>query len=346
MSASFLLLFNGKYVKRDYNYDSHYISTEYFSIHSTGGISGDYDETVKVYSEDEKYYLESTRDGCIKHELTKAEYMLCTSFYYPFLEEEQGMTGSDLIYQTITYKKRESEEVMLPKKSYQYIPGLIRFFERIKTTPDYELTKADQMVIDLSEYCQFNARCRCEFQSCQFLSGDDGDSHSLTHYYCDDYDDLVNFSTGCHEAFDSTASRIALSGALDKNNEEIAGLLEDYQQIRVGSQIMYYQVQTTEVYIYVGLVDLDTNSYYCAYVSNVEKARKKEPDDVYRHDRNERERIYDIIGLMTGRDLSKNKFYMAATIETLVFVSAIAVILAKGRKRSKKQSDGSDNQTT
>ena len=142
VSASLLPLFGGGRIS-DAAIRNRKANIEYMSIRMSGGLSGRTDKAIEVFSEGDKYYLVSTGDDGVKHELTKFEYLLCTDIDFDRLREQEGVNGSDLIYEHVEYKPVGGDIVSLPAKSYYNFPGMIYLFNRILTTPGYEITRAD-----------------------------------------------------------------------------------------------------------------------------------------------------------------------------------------------------------
>ena len=163
-----LPLFGGGRIS-DARVNSRKVNIEYMSIRMSGGLSGRTDKTIEVFSEGDKYYLVSTGDDGVKHELTKFEYLLCTDIDFDRLREQEGVNGSDLIYEHVEYKPVGGDIVSLPAKSYYNFPGMIYLFNRILTTPGYEITRADELAIELAKYSYLNNSPDIIYRSSEYL---------------------------------------------------------------------------------------------------------------------------------------------------------------------------------
>jgi len=335
--VSFLQFYDTDYTGFNYNPEYRHAYIDYLSIQNSGGLSGHADDLLEVYKEGDKFYLVSTRDGSEKHELTKTEYLLCTAFVFEFLEDDPGVNGSDLIYQTITFRQEGGEEVTLPKKSYSHIPGMIKFFERIKTTPDYEMTMADEMAIRIGEYCDYNNHPDIQFISCKLTGGGHFDYYLEQFYGQGTGLDKNDFMIECKNDIENNASRIASVSPDGMMTDKFKEAFKPYKKIQVGSQTMYYRVQSTENVLLISLVDLENNTYYCTYsdfkFGKPDSKRYHDSDNEYRRDGDRQTRIYDILGIMTGKDLTRNKLWIALTVETAVCAAAVVVVLVRTRKK-------------
>ena len=101
---------------REPSYDISHIEpdTEYMDIHETGGLAGINDHRL-IYEDGGRFYMEYT--GKERMELSKAEYLLCTSFDRDYLDRYAEPLASDMFYYEITLKSNGTEEI-IPRKAY------------------------------------------------------------------------------------------------------------------------------------------------------------------------------------------------------------------------------------
>ena len=312
--ASLLPLFGGNRIS-DASVRNRKANVEYMSVHMSGGLSV-INETIEVFIEGDKYYLVSTNDDSVKHELTKFEYLLCTDIDFDFLREQDGVIGSDLIYEHVEYRPVGGDTVSLPTKDYWYFPGMIYFFNRILTTPDYEITRADELAIELGKYAYLQGSPDIIYRSSQNL-GDNVYGTYLDFYYGNgDTKQQYDFWQKCKDGIDSDAGAI-VNRLVNRNysREEQNKILEESMYIPSGSGNVYYHIEANEDIVLVEMMDLDTYTFFLTYA---DKSRQQ-----------------DILSIMTGKETGHAWTVIALAIETVVFVGAVgAVIVISKRKNS------------
>lgn len=288
---------------------------EYMSIRMSGGLSGRTDKTIEVFSEGDKYYLVSTGDDGVKHELTKFEYLLCTDIDFDRLREQEGVNGSDLIYEHVEYRPVGGDIVSLPAKSYYNFPGMIYLFNRILTTPGYEITRADELAIELGKYAYLHGSPDIIYMSSQNL-GDNIYGPYLDCYYGNgDPKQQYEFWQKCKDGIDKDAGAI-LNRLVNRSysSEEKDKLLEEYQNIPSGSGSDYYRVETNDDIVLVEMIDLDTSTFFLTYADN--------------------SRRQDIVRIMTGNKAGLAGTVIALAIEAVVFAGAVCAVLVIAKKKA------------
>lgn len=313
VSASLLPLFGGNSIP-DARVKNHKVNIEYMSVHMSGGLSV-INETIEVFSEGGKYYLVSTYDDGVKHELTKFEYLLCTDIDFDFLREQDGVIGSDLIYEHVEYRPVGGDIVSLPAKSYYSFPGMIYLFNRILTTPGYEITRADELAIELGKYAYLHSSPDIIYMSSQNL-GDNIYGPYLDCYYGNgDPKQQYEFWQKCKDGIDKDAGAI-LNRLVNRSysSEEKDKLLQEYQNIPSGSGSDYYRVETNDDIVLVEMIDLDTSTFFLTYA---DKSRRQ-----------------DIVRIMTGNKAGLAGTVIALAIETVVFAGAVGAVLVIAKKKA------------
>lgn len=312
--ATLLPLFGGNSIS-DARVKNRKVNIEYMSVHRSGGLSV-INETIEVFSEGGKYYLVSTYDDGVKHELTKFEYLLCTDIDFDFLREQDGVIGSDLIYEHVEYRPVGGDIVSLPAKDYWYFPGMIYFFNRILTTPDYEITRADELAIELGKYAYLQGSPDIIYRSSQNL-GNNIYGTNLDFYYGNgDAKQQYDFWQKCKPGIDSDAGAI-VNRLVNRNysREEQDKILKEYMYLPSGSGSVYYRVETNDDIVLVEMMDLDTYTFFLTYA--------------------DKSRSQDIIQIMTGNKTGITGNVIAAVAETVVFAGAvIAIMVIAKRKQS------------
>lgn len=312
VSASLLPLFGGNRIS-DAAIRNRKANIEYMSIHMSGGLSGRTDKTIEVFSEGDKYYLVSTGDDGVKHELTKFEYLLCTDIDFDRLREQEGVNGSDLIYEHVEYRPVGGDIVSLPAKSYYNFPGMIYLFNRILTTPGYEITRADELAIELGKYAYLHGSPDIIYMSSQNL-GDNIYGPYLDCYYGNgDPKQQYEFWQKCKNGIDKDAGAI-LNRLVNRNysREEQDKILEEYKYLPSGS--CYYRVETNDDIVLVEMIDLDTSTFFLTYA---DKSRRQ-----------------DIVRIMTGNKSGLAGTIIALAIETVVFAGAVCAVLVIAKKKA------------
>lgn len=314
VSASLLPLFGGNRIL-DAAIRNRKANIEYMSIRMSGGLSGRTDKTIEVFSEGDKYYLVSTGDDGVKHELTKFEYLLCTDIDFDRLREQEGVNGSDLIYEHVEYRPVGGDIVSLPAKSYYNFPGMIYLFNRILTTPGYEITRADELAIELGKYAYLHGSPDIIYMSSQNL-GDNIYGPYLDCYYGNgDPKQQYEFWQKCKDGIDKDAGAI-LNRLVNRSysSEEKDKLLEEYQNIPSGSGSDYYRVETNDDIVLVEMIDLDTSTFFLTYADN--------------------SRRQDIVRIMTGNKAGLAGTVIALAIEAVVFAGAVCAVLVIAKKKA------------
>lgn len=314
VSASLLPLFGGNRIL-DAAIRNRKANIEYMSIRMSGGLSGRTDKTIEVFSEGDKYYLVSTGDNGVKHELTKFEYLLCTDIDFDRLREQEGVNGNDLIYEHVEYRPVGGVIVSLPAKSYYNFPGMIYLFNRILTTPGYEITRADELAIELGKYAYLHGSPDIIYMSSQNL-GDNIYGPYLDCYYGNgDPKQQYEFWQKCKDGIDKDAGAI-LNRLVNRSysSEEKDKLLEEYQNIPSGSGSDYYRVETNDDIVLVEMIDLDTSTFFLTYADN--------------------SRRQDIVRIMTGNKAGLAGTVIALAIETVVFAGAVCAVLVIAKKKA------------
>lgn len=314
VSASLLPIFGGGRIS-DARVNSRKVNIEYMSIRMSGGLSGRTDKTIEVFSEGGKYYLVSTGDDGVKHELTKFEYLLCTDIDFDFLREQDGVNGSDLIYEHVEYRPVGGDIVSLPAKDYWYFPGMIYFFNRILTTPYYEITRADELAIELGKYAYLQGSPDIIYRSSQNL-GNNIYGTNLDFYYGNgDAKQQYDFWQKCKPGIDSDAgvivNRLVNEGYAREHQDKI---LEEYKYIPSGSGSLYYRVETNDDIVLVEMIDLDTSTFFLTYA---DKSRRQ-----------------DIVRIMTGKESGLAGTVIALVAETVVFAGAVCAVLVIAKKNA------------
>ena len=313
VSASLLPLFGGNSIP-DARVKNHKVNIEYMSVHMSGGLSV-INETIEVFSEGGKYYLVSTYDNGVKHELTKFEYLLCTDIDFDFLREQDGVIGSDLIYEHVEYRPVGGDIVSLPAKDYWYFPGMIYFFNRILTTPGYEITRADELAIELGKYAYLQGSPDIIYRSSQNLGNNIYGTYLDFYYGNGDSQQQYDFWQKCKPGIDSDAgvivNRLVNSGVAREHQDKI---LEEYKYIPSGSGSLYYRVETNDDIVLVEMMDLDTYTFFLTYA---DKSRRQ-----------------DIVRIMTGNKAGLAGTIIALAIETVVFAGAVCAVLVIAKKKA------------
>lgn len=288
---------------------------EYMSIRMSGGLSGRTDKTIEVFSEGDKYYLVSTGDDGVKHELTKFEYLLCTDIDFDRLREQEGVNGSDLIYEHVEYRPVGGDIVSLPAKSYYNFPGMIYLFNRILTTPGYEITRADELAIELGKYAYLHGSPDIIYMSSQNLSDNIYGPYLDCYYGNGDPKQQYEFWQKCKDGIDKDAGAI-LNRLVNRSysSEEKDKLLEEYQNIPSGSGSDYYRVETNDDIVLVEMIDLDTSTFFLTYADN--------------------SRRQDIVRIMTGNKAGLAGTVIALAIEAVVFAGAVCAVLVIAKKKA------------
>ena len=289
------------------------VNVEYMSVHLSGGLSV-INETIEVFSEGGKYYLVSTNDDSVKHELTKFEYLLCTDIDFDFLREQDGVIGSDLIYEHVEYRPVGGDIVSLPAKDYWYFPGMIYFFNRILTTPDYEITRADELAIELGKYAYLQGSPDIIYRSSQNL-GDNVYGTYLDFYYGNgDSQQQYDFWQKCKPGIDGDAGVIVNRLVnRDYSREEQDKILEESMYIHSGSGNVYYRVEANNDIVLVEMMDLDTGTFFLTYA---DKSRQQ-----------------DILRIMTGKESGLAWTVIALVIETVAFAGAVGAVIVIAKKK-------------
>lgn len=309
--ATLLPLFGGNSIS-DARVKNRKVNIEYMSVHMSGGLSV-INETIEVFSEGGKYYLVSTYDDGVKHELTKFEYLLCTDIDFDFLREQDGVIGSDLIYEHVEYRPVGGDIVSLPAKDYWYFPGMIYFFNRILTTPDYEITRADELAIELGKYAYLQDSPDIIYRSSQNLGNNIYGTYLDFYYGNGDSQQQYDFWQKCKPGIDSDAG-VIVNRLVNRNysREEQDKILEEYKYLPSGS--CYYRVETNDDIVLVEMMDLDTYTFFLTYA---DKSRQK-----------------DILRIMTGKESGLAGTIIALAIETVVFASAVCAVLVIAKKKA------------
>lgn len=317
--ASLVLLSDAKYRIRG---STKSVDVEYMSIRYSGGYTGHIDDYVRVYCEDDKYYIESSDDEDGKrHQLTRTEYLQCTDIDFDGLRDMEGVQGSDLIYETIEYRMKGGETVTLPKKSYWYIPGMIIFYGNIKSAPAGEVTRADEIAAELGNYFYLNGSPDARFVSSQNISG--SYRHYVEIYYgTGDAHDRYEFSQDCRDGIDNKAGMIVSTGINHPlPDEKFNEMMKDYKKVRSGSQTLYYQVQSNDKITLITVVDYANRIYYCTYF---DKAHASESE---------------VKAIMLGTGVSHTGLYIALAVETLLAAAAVAIVLVRPKKTNASQNE-------
>ena len=311
--ATLLPLFDGNYMA-DARVKDHKVDVEYMSIHTTGGYTGRIDIKVEVFQEGDKFYLVSTEDDCVKHELTKFEYLLCTDIDFDALRDQDGLNGSDLTYDHIEYRPAGGKTVSLPAKCYMYFPGMIYFFQRILTTPDYELTRADELAVEFAKYSYLNGSPDVIYISCRVLFGGDSSNYINLYFGNGTSEERYAFWKKCEDRAINRTGSITYNlagGQLPEENEE---LMNDFTKLPSGSGSIYYRVQTNEDIVLVSMIDAENTTYYCAYADG---SRQK-----------------DILRIMTGNKTGLAGTIIALAIETVVFAGVVGTVMVISKKKT------------
>lgn len=317
--VSLVLLTDAKYSIKS---STKSVDVEYMSIRYSGGFTGRIDSYVMVYCEDGKYYIESSNDEDGKrHQLTKTEYLLCTDIDFDELRNREGMSGSDLVYETIEYRMKGGETVTLPQKSYWDIPGMITFYARVKSAPAGEVTRADQIAAELGHYFYLNGSPDAQYVSSQSLGG--SSRHHVDLYYGKgDAQQKYEFAHACRDGIDNRAGMIVNTGIEHPlPDEKFNEMMKDYSKIRSGSQTLYYQVQSNDKVTLISLVDYENRIYYCTYF---DKAHASESE---------------VKAIMLGTGVSRTGLYIALATETLLAAAAVVVVLARPKKTGSAQNE-------
>lgn len=310
VSASLLPLFGGNSIS-DTRVKNRKVNVEYMSVHLSGGLSV-INETIEVFSEGGKYYLVSTYDDGVKHELTKFEYLLCTDIDFDFLREQDGVIGSDLIYEHVEYRPVGGDIVSLPAKDYWYFPGMIYFFNRILTTPDYEITRADELAIELGKYAYLQGSPDIIYRSSQNLGNNIYGTYLDFYFGNGDSQQQYDFWQKCKPGIDSDAG-VIVNRLVNRNysREEQDKILEEYKYLPSGS--CYYRVETNDDIVLVEMMDLDTYTFFLTYT---DKSRQK-----------------DILRIMTGKESGLAGTVITIAIETVVFAGAVGAVMVISKKK-------------
>ena len=312
-AAATLLPLLGGNILADAKVKDREVNVEYMSIHTTGGYTGRIDIKVEVFQDGDKFYLVSTEDDCIKHELTKFEYLLCTEIDFDALRDQEGFEGSDLTYDHVEYRPAGGKTVSLPAKCYMYFPGMIYFFHRIKTTPDYELTRADELAIEYAKYSYLNGSPDLIYISYHVLYGGSYSNNINLYYGNGSAEDRYEFWEKCEDKTINRTGRITYNlagGQLPEENEE---LMNDFTKLPSGSSSIYYRVQTNEDVVLVSMIDAENTTYYCAYA---DISRQK-----------------DILRIMTGKGTDKRGAFITLAAETVVFAGAVIAVQVISKKK-------------
>lgn len=307
-----LPLFGGGRIS-DARVNSRKVNIEYMSIRMSGGLSGRTDKTIEVFSEGDKYYLVSTGDDGVKHELTKFEYLLCTDIDFDRLREQDGVNGSDLIYEHVEYRPVGGDIVSLPAKSYYNFPGMIYFFNRILTTPDYEITRANELAIELGKYAYLHGSPDIIYMSSQNL-GDNIYGPYLDCYYGNgDPKQQYEFWQKCKD-ITNDAGRIVstfVNGSVDSEKKD--KMLKEYKSIPSHPDSVYYRVQTTDDIVLVSIADLENSTFCLTYA---DKSRQQ-----------------DILRIMTGNEAGLTGTVITIAIETVVFAVVVGAVMVISKKK-------------
>lgn len=313
VSSSLLPLFSGGRIS-DARVNSRKVNIEYMSIHMSGGLSGRTDKTIEVFNEGDKYYLVSTGDDGVKHELTKFEYLLCTDIDFDRLREQDGVNGSDLIYEHVEYRPVGGDIVSLPAKSYYNFPGMIYFFNRILTTPDYEITRADELAIELGKYAYLHGSPDIVYMSSQYL-GDNIYGPYLDCYYGNgNPKQQYEFWQKCKDLTNDAGKIVStfVNGSVDSEKKD--KMLKEYKSIPSHPDSAYYRVQTNDDIVLVEMIDLDTSTFFLTYA---DKSRRQ-----------------DIVRIMTGNEVGLAGTVITIAIETVVFAGAVGAVLVIAKKKA------------
>ena len=313
VSASLLPLFGGGRIS-DAAIRNRKANIEYMSIRMSGGLSGRTDKTIEVFSEGDKYYLVSTGDDGVKHELTKFEYLLCTDIDFDRLREQEGINGSDLIYEHVEYRPVGGDIVSLPAKSYYNFPGMIYFFNRILTTPDYEITRADELAIELGKYAYLHGSPDIIYMSSQNLGNNIYGPYLDCYYGNGDPKQQYDFWQKCKDGIDKDAGKIVstfVNGSVDSEKKD--KMLKEYKSIPSHPDSVYYRVQTNDDIVLVEMIDLDTSTFFLTYA---DKSRRQ-----------------DIVRIMTGNEAGLAGTIIALAIETVVFAGAVGAVMFISKKK-------------
>ena len=312
VSASLLPLFSGNRIS-DAAIRNRKVNIEYMSIRMSGGLTGRTDKTIEVFSEGDKYYLVSIGDDGVKHELTKFEYLLCTDIDFDRLREQEGVNGSDLIYEHVEYRPVGGDIVSLPAKDYWYFPGMIYFFNRILTTPDYEITRADELAIELGKYAYLQGSPDIIYRSSQNLGNNIYGTYLDFYYGNGDSQQQYDFWQKCKPGIDSDAG-VIVNRLVNRNysREEQDKILEEYKYLPSGS--CYYRVETNDDIVLVEMMDLDTYTFFLTYA--------------------DKSRSQDIVSIMTGNKSGITENVIALVAETVVFAGAVCAVLVIAKKKA------------
>ncbi|MBR3142511.1 MAG: hypothetical protein IKF09_05080 [Clostridiales bacterium] len=311
--AGLLPLFGGN-LSEDIQAKNLKVNIEYLSVHMSGGYTGRTSKTIEAFSEGDKYYLVSTDDDGIKHELTRLEYLLCTDIDFDMLRNQDDIMGEDIIYESVEYRPVGGNTVSLPPKSYRYFPGMIFFFNRVLATPDYELTRADKIAIELGKYSYLHGSPDIRYISCQNLGYDGNGTYIDIYYGTGDAGKRYEFWQQCKDSIDNDAGIIA--DRLAKNSvdrEKLDKLLEEYKKLPSASDPLYYRVQTNSKIVLVAMVDTESHTYFCTYA---DKARER-----------------DILRIMTGKETSRTLSVFALSVSTLLFAGAVVAVFVIPKKK-------------
>ena len=310
--AGWVLVTNRKY-KADENSSDIEVNVEYLSIHTTGGYTGRVDRLVKAYSEGDKFYLESSLDGGIRHELTRLEYVLCTDLDFQMLRDQEGWQGEDLTYDKIDYRLKGGETISLPQKSYKSIPCMIFFFERIIATPDYEITRADEIEADLGKYCYLHGSPDVFYKSNCFLRH----SSYIDFYYGNSSPERRSeLSEAGKDGIRSITRVISRMGDdSEESAEELKKIFKEFKTVRHGSQTFHYKVQTNDKLTMISMVDYEDNTYFYVFFD------KDAVDE------------RDILTIMTGKNMNRSGLYIALAAGTAVAAAAVVLVLVRGKKK-------------
>lgn len=311
--AGLLLFSNAKY-RADDEPSGIDVNVEYLSLRTTGGYTGRVDEQVKVYTEGDKYYLESSMDGGIRHELTKLEYLLCTDIDYQMLYDQKGLDGNDLTYTKVDYRMKGGETASLPQKCYTYFSGMVFFYERIKATPYYNISRADEIAADLGKYCYLHGSpdvryiSNCANRNASYMEFYYGKGGPEEHYeFYEAGKDGISNNAGIIACSD-TDSSVPSHGVKDA--------LKDYKKFSSGSETYYYQVQSNDRVTLVSMIDYSDHTYFCTYFDKAQVTEK------------------DILRIMTGNAAYRSGLYISLAAETLVTAAAVIFVLAKPKKKA------------
>ena len=317
VSASLLPLFGGNRIS-DAAIRNRKANIEYMSIRMSGGLSGRTDKTIEVFSEGDKYYLVSTGDDGVKHELTKFEYLLCTDIDFDRLREQEGVNGSDLIYEHVEYRPVGGDIVSLPAKSYYNFPGMIYLFNRILTTPGYEITRADELAIELGKYAYLHDSPDIIYMSSQNLGNNIYGPYTSLYYGNGDPKQQYEFWQKCKDIKNDAGKIVStfVNGSVDSEKKD--KMLKEYKSIPSHPDSVYYRVQTTDDIVLVEMIDLDTSTFFLTYA---DKSRRQ-----------------DIVRIMTGNESGLAGTIIALAIETVVFAGAVGAVMVIAKKKKSANS--------